>query len=125
MSYSFGTRSTLALESCVEPLQLVAHRAIQIIDFSVLCGHRGREAQDDAFEAGASKLRWPHSIHNRIPSEAFDLAPYPISWAKADEWRFVELAGVVLRAAHDLEIKLDWGFHLWGWDMPHFQLRQN
>lgn len=125
MSYSFGTRSQAALETCDERLQLVAHRAIQVIDFSVLCGHRGREAQEDAFEGGYSKLRWPHSIHNRLPSQAFDLAPYPISWTKADEWRFIELAGVVLRAAHELGVPLDWGFHLWGWDMPHFQIRQS
>lgn len=125
MSYSFSTRSLANLETCCEPLQLVAHRAIQVIDFTVICGHRGRDAQDAAYDQGASKLRWPHSIHNRLPSEAFDLAPYPISWARADEWRFVELAGIVLRAAHELDVALDWGFQLWGWDMPHFQIRQN
>lgn len=125
MSYQFSDRSLRNLETCVEPLQLVAHRAIQVIDFSVLCGHRGREAQNDAFDQGASKVRWPHSIHNLDPSEAFDLAPYPISWARVDEWRFIELAGVILRAAHELEVPLDWGFHIWGWDMPHFQIRRS
>ena len=102
-------------------LQHVAAEAIKHFDFAVICGHRGREEQEEAFRRGLSRLRWPKSRHNSNPSTAMDCVPYPLDWE--DEERFKEMAEEIKGAADRLGIALDWGFDLWGWDMPHFQLR--
>ena len=50
------------------------------IDHSVICGHRGKKAQDQAFEDKTTTLRWPFSKHNQFPSLAVDAVPWPILW---------------------------------------------
>jgi peptidoglycan LD-endopeptidase CwlK len=107
---------------------MVLKRAITRYDFTVLCGHRTKEEQNDAFERGASKLRWPQSKHNKTPSLAVDIAPFPIDWG--DLQRFRELAAIILDEAAKLNIKLRWGgdFNMNGKpddkfiDMPHFEI---
>lgn len=105
------------------------NRAILEYDFTVLCGHRNKEDQDKAFAEGNSKTPWPKSKHNKIPSWAVDIAPYPIDWNDMD--RFKQLAKIVLRIADELAVPIRWGgdFNTDGdkttndaWDKPHFEL---
>lgn len=35
--------------------------------------HRGEESQNEAFDQGLSKLRFPNSKHNLLPAEAIDI----------------------------------------------------
>lgn len=116
----FGTRSKEQLATCDEKLQKVAHAVIKIMDFTVLEGHRNKEKQDEAVKKGFSKVKWPTGKHNKTPSLAMDLAPYPIDFsnrAKAIA-RFYLLAGVVMATAHELGIKLRWGGDWDGdWDL--------
>ena len=72
--------------------------------------------QGRAFLDGKSKLDWPHSKHNRTPSLAVDIAPYPIDWK--DTGAFMVLRGFVLARAAALGLKVG----VISWDMPHFQL---
>ena len=88
-------------------LRGVIEQAIEVVDFSVLEGHRGPDRQDEMFRTGQSKLQWPDSKHNSLPSLAVDLAPYPIDWE--DTERFVFLAGVVFTIAIQNGIDLRWG----------------
>ena len=67
------------------------------------------------------------SIHQIGPvSEAIDITPYPSMWS--DDFKFHELAGVIKMVQQQLydsqliERKLDWGYDLWAWDRPHWQL---
>ena len=125
----FSMTSLKRLASCDPRLQMIANGAIARIDFTVLCGHRGQEEQNDAFERGTSKLRWPNSKHNKWPSLAMDLAPFPINWNDLD--RFKVLAHIVLDEAKQLSVKIRWGAD-WDrdgdWhdekfrDWPHFEL---
>lgn len=127
----FSKQSLARLASCDAKLQMVANAAIERIDFTVLCGHRGEREQTDAFERGMSKLKYPQSKHNKWPSHAMDLAPYPINWD--DVGRFVALAHIVLAEAKRLGVNLRWGGD-WNrngdWrdekfrDMPHFELME-
>ena len=125
---TFSRRSLERLETCDHRLRAVVKRAITRMDFTVLCGHRTKEEQNDAYERGTSKLRWPQSKHNKTPSLAVDLAPYPIDWDNLD--RFRELAAIMLDEAQKLGVKLRWGgdFNQNGKpddkfvDMPHFEL---
>lgn len=125
---TFGKTSVKRLATCDARLQMIANAAIKRIDFTVLCGHRGEQEQNDAFERGTSKLKFPHSKHNKKPSRAMDLAPYPINWDDLD--RFKALAMIVLDEATKLGVKIRWGgdFNRNGLpddkfkDLPHFEI---
>lgn len=92
---TLGKKSLAHLSTCDARLQDFIHRlaaeAPPHLDFSVLCGHRGEEEQEDAYRRGLSKVRWPNGKHNRVPSLAVDIAPYPIDWN--DVFRFARLMG--------------------------------
>ena len=122
MTPHFGTRSRKNLATCHPDLQRVAAEAIKHFDFTVICGHRNRANQEAAVASGASKLHWPKSRHNSNPSEAMDCVPHPLDWK--DEDAFTAMAAEIKTAAERLGVALDWGFDLWGWDMPHFELRK-
>ncbi len=126
---TFGQRSRNNLETCHEDLQKLFNEVIKHFDCSVICGHRGQEEQDRAFHDGRSKLKFPESKHNKTPSLAADVVPYPIDWN--DTRRFYMFVGTVRGIAAmmnipvrcgadwdgDMEIK-DQNFH----DLPHFEL---
>ena len=97
-------------------------------DITILCGSRNKEEQDAAYAAGNSKLKYPNSKHNKTPSLAVDVAPYPIDWK--DIAAFKELGALVKSVWSTMSITEKAGYQLsWGgdWekfkDMPHFELR--
>ena len=105
---SFGQRSRRMLATCRTELVVLAEEALAVgMDFAVLEGHRDAERQEDLFHRGLSRLRWPHSMHNRDPSHAFDIAPWPIDWR--DTQRFYHLAGILRTIAHEHELAIRWG----------------
>lgn len=97
----FGEESIKKLETCHSDLQMVMNEAIKYINFSVLEGHRGQIAQEAAFAAGNSKLHWPYGNHNKSPSLAVDISPYPINWN--DTQRFIYFAGFIMAIAQILK----------------------
>ncbi|MHA2350719.1 MAG: M15 family metallopeptidase [Candidatus Thorarchaeota archaeon] len=104
---SFGKKSYKVYETLDPRLQDVVNLAIKIMDFSLLSGYRGKAEQDRYFKMGTSLKQFPESKHNRHPSIAVDLAPYPIDWT--DTQRFYVLAGVMLACALVCKVKLRWG----------------
>lgn len=117
----FSEKSRERLLTCEPRLQRICEVAVRVMDFTVLEGHREKEAQEKAFAEGKSKLQWPNSGHNTVPAIAVDLAPYPLDWA--DTLRFHQLAGVMKGVAAALNIKIRWGGDFKGLiDMPHFEL---
>ena len=140
--FAFGNTSMARLATCHNDLQDVLHSAmrLQLMDFTILVGHRDRVAQEEAFQRGASKLRWPNSMHNTAPSLAVDIAPWPIDWGEEGNarrrqkaiGRFYKLAGIVLATSRDLGVVLRWGgdwtmngnvFDQTFDDLVHFELR--
>lgn len=128
----FDERSLKRLETCHRDLQLVMSNALQLRSIQVRTGFRSRREQNIAVNAGKSKTRWPRSKHNRKPSHAVDILPYPFKtemWKQMSVWR--DLASVVLMEAARLDIKMRWGGD---WDndgdmsderfidCPHFEL---
>lgn len=89
---------------------------LEVDDITVLCGYRGEKEQLEAFEKGASKLKWPHSKHNRLPSLAVDIAPYPVNWK--DTKSFEALRVYALKVADKLGVRL----RIIDWDLPHYEL---
>ena len=124
----FGKKSMENLAQCHEDLQVLFNEVILTIDCSVICGHRGKKAQQEAYNDGFSKVQYPNSKHNSIPSLAADVVPFPIDWKDVD--RFNYFGEFVLRTAKRLLKEgrinhvIEWG-GTWDKfrDYPHYQVR--
>lgn len=103
----FSEISLSRLETCHIQLVRLFMKVIEDYDCSILCGHRGEEAQNLAHQLGNSNKQFPDSKHNKMPSEAVDVAPYPIDWD--DTHRFAFFAGYVKRIADEMGIDIIWG----------------
>lgn len=91
----------------------------------VVCGHRNKEDQNRAYAIGNSKLQYPKSAHNSIPSKAVDLAPTEtgkeINWKDMDAFR--KMGSDIEYLAKKLGIKVFWGGRYTHFrDLPHFEL---
>lgn len=132
---TFSRKSIQTLSTCHSDLQFLLMDVIKVCDFTVLCGHRGKLEQERLFDEGKTQVHYPLSKHNKTPSLAVDIAPYPIDWK--DKGRFMFLAGAVHAAAilllnrGDISHKIRWGGD-WNcngdfkdqsfFDLPHFEL---
>lgn len=125
----FGRSSRTKLATCHPDLQRLFNEVIKYYDCKVTCGSRSKKEQDKAYNEGHSKVQWPNSKHNGMPSIAVDVVPYPIDWLAFN--RFYMFVGIVRGVAAMLDIKIrcgaDWdgdmkvkdqNFH----DLPHFEL---
>ena len=125
----FSEASAAKLQTCDPRLQRVFYEVIKHYDCTIIEGYRGERDQNEAFQNGNSKLRWPQSKHNQMPSLAVDVMPYPIDWKDLE--RLTLFAGFVLGTTKSLGITLRWGAD-WDsdWDLkeekfrdyPHFEL---
>lgn len=104
---SFGPKSLIKLAELDPRLQEVLNEAIKIIDFTIICGHRNKEDQEAAVKGGFSKVHFPNSKHNSLPSKAVDVAVYPIDWD--DIKSFSYLAGIIVGIGAMKGYKITWG----------------
>jgi len=127
----FGPASKSRLAELHPDLQRVLLAAIQVMDFSIVCGYRGKEDQEQAVRDGKSKLHFPDSKHNTTPSRAADLCPYRGGLRWEDKEAFYLLGGVLKTVAHQFGIKVRWGGDWDGdgdlhdqklYDLPHVEL---
>lgn len=136
---TFGKRSLDNLAGVHPDLRRVCDLAIQHIDFTVICGYRGKSDQEAAFAAGNTKVHYPNSAHNQTGSKgepracAVDVIPYPFKgWNDPGSSKELKaISTVMFDAAKSLGIELRWGgdFNRDGdkttndsWDKPHFEL---
>lgn len=123
MGIVLSKKSKEYLDTCHQDIQLVVYKAAELglMDFSVICGYRGEEEQEEAFRLGHSKAHFGQSSHNELPSKAVDIVPYPIDWSNIE--RFKSLARYLKKVAKDEGVKLYWGGD---WkkfkDYPHYSL---
>lgn len=103
----FSKNSLDRLYTCHPDLQILFQEVVKHYDCSILEGVRGQEDQDEAFYSGKSKVKWPNSKHNQVPSLAVDVAPWPIDWGDLN--RFYHFAGFVMGLALQLGVKVRWG----------------
>jgi peptidoglycan L-alanyl-D-glutamate endopeptidase CwlK len=115
----FGQESERVLDTVDTRLVLAARKVVRTFDCKALEGFRGAARQEHLYRTKKSHLRWPHSKHNRNPSLALDIAPYPVDWDDRD--RFHYFAGVFMQEALNLGIELVWGGD---WD-GDWQVRDN
>lgn len=128
----FSTRSKKSLKSCDPKLQEIFNEVIKHFDCVVLEGARSKEKQDDLFHQNLSKLKWPESMHNHMPSLACDVAPFPIDWE--DSAAHYYFAGLVKGIALSKGIRIIWGGDWDGdndlhdqsfFDLVHFELAED
>src|SRR5262245_29107311 len=105
-------RSLKNLEKCHPDLQRIARLAITRFDFTVTTGHRNEKDQTEAYNTGYSRLPWPKSRHNTLPSLAFDAAPNPIDYKQTA--KFCEMREVFKQCADELGIEV----RFISWDLP-------
>jgi len=115
--YTFGSRSTTALNSCDPQLRDVAKRALALspYDFSIIHGFRGEYIQNALYFSGASQLPWPESKHNNLNdgvpnSYALDFGPWVdgrVPWT--DTHIFAVIAGCFFASARVLSVPIRWG----------------
>tara|TARA_R110000851_G_scaffold124960_1_gene255566 strand:- start:590 stop:991 length:402 start_codon:yes stop_codon:yes gene_type:complete len=110
MSYKFGKTSQARLDTCHPILQELANEVIKHIDFTVVCGHRDEEGQNEAVANKASKVNFPNSKHNSLPSIAIDVAPYPIDWDDIKRFAFLVgiFKGVAIAKGYKIRLGSDW-----------------
>ena len=132
----FSKTSKERLSTCNWNLVVLFNEVIKTFDCKVICGHRTKEKQEEAFNKKFSKVHYPNSKHNSSPSMAVDVVPYPVDWKDTNRMKF--FAGYVLgiaqklldekRMTHKVISGLDWDadtelkdttFK----DHPHFQLK--
>ena len=131
----YSERSKMKLATCHKDLQIVFNVVIKYFDNTIICGNRGEQAQMKAYNDGFSKVKYPNSKHNQLPSMAVDAIPYPIDWKDVNRMRY--FAGFVVGIAQVLydnktiKHRVRWGGD---WDkdtdlndqrfndFPHFEL---
>lgn len=125
---SFPEKQEAKLKTCHEDLQRLVRTVHEEFPLVVVCGHRSEKEQTAALVGGFSKAQYPKSKHNRWPSDAVDLAPYPLDWNNRK--RFVDMYHVIMRKAKELGIEIRAGadFNQDGdltndpfVDLPHFE----
>lgn len=98
----FSERSLSKLSVCHMDLQRIFFEVIKHIDCKILEGFRNEPEQNKAYETGKSQLKFPHSLHNKIPSMAVDVAPWPVpDWSNLVD--FVYFGGFVMATAVQLK----------------------
>lgn len=127
---SYSNRSKKKLSTCDTKIQAVMNEVIKHWDCTILEGTRDKGTQDEYLRTGKSKVKYPNSKHNSVPSKAVDVAPYPIDWS--DLKRFYAFGGFVMGIAASMGITLRWGGDWDGDrdirdqtfnDLPHFELK--
>ena len=110
----FGRRSNLNLATCHPDLQRLFREVVKTYDCSVLWGHRNEYQQNEMYLAipPVTKVEYPNSKHNSLPSMAADVAPWVNGKVCFEPSQCYHFAGYVKATADRLGIDIiggsDW-----------------
>ena len=110
MTRIWGKGSLAYRNSICYELNHISDLVLPIRDHSIICGHRGEEDQHEAFTSDPqlSKLDWPDGKHNKLPSNALDMEPYPrIAKTLREDLTF--LGGLYVGIGSTLGYEIRWG----------------
>ena len=89
----FSKSSKKNLKSCHADLQRIFNYVLRGFDCTIVQGVRDEKTQNKYFKEKKTQLKYPKSKHNKAPSMAVDVVPYPIDWKDGD--RMKHFAGYV------------------------------
>lgn len=124
--FKYSKKSLKFLYTCDEKLIRLFSEALKTspMDISILAGYRGSKEQNLLQAEGHSQLIYPRSMHNKEPSLAVDVIPFPVQWEKIERFRI--LSYHIKIVAWKLDIKIDWGGDWKNFkDYPHWQLARD
>ena len=111
----WGDKSLQVRATLDKRLQKIVDELLQRMDVSLISGYRGKKQQNELFREGKSKLQYPQSKHNRFPSNAVDIQPYPYPTDERELWAALGyMAGLSEVIAERYGVTLRWGGD---WDM--------
>jgi len=121
VSYKLSERSLSRLVGLHPALSFAVTEAIRVtpVDFGVIEGVRTIERQRELVETGKSKTLDSYHLYGL----AVDLVPYidgRYRWD--DDTAFSAVAGAMKQVIDTHGLKIDWGWELWQWDKPHWQM---
>ena len=120
--YKLSKKSQERLETCDERLITIVNDVCKVMDVTVLCGHRGKDEQEKAFNEGKSRAHFGQSYHNALPSLAVDIAPYPINWdVKDPRWEIMCNLVLYIANRYRINVKLGRDFSKLK-DYPHIEI---
>lgn len=111
MSRKWGNRSQQVLSELDPRLASIMTTILhEVADISLICGFRDQEEQDEAYETGRSKVRWPNGKHNRLPSKAVDFQPWPVPERREKLWASLAyIAGHAIQIGRRRGLVVRWG----------------
>jgi len=89
--------------------------------FKFFEGKRSAERQGELFSLGHSKCDGIVVVSEHQVGRAMDLVYWKNgNWDWSDEYMYKAMGYLIM---HEFGEIIDWGYLLWGWDLPHFQLK--
>lgn len=118
--YVLGNRSLREMVGVNPILTFAVYMAIRRTkqDFTVFDGLRSKNEQRKLVARGASKTM----KSNHIPGNAIDLVAWVDGKPSWDEKYYPAIAKAMHEVITEYELPIEWGYDLWGWDMPHWQV---
>ena len=131
----FSNGSDTKLCGCDARLQDLFRAVVKKYDCTVIEGNRTRAKQIRLYETGKSKLTWPDSKHNKVPSLAVDVAPFipgrGIVWESRQCSHFAgyvqataDRMGIPIRRGGDWDRDRDVNDQTFN-DLVHFEIKED
>jgi peptidoglycan L-alanyl-D-glutamate endopeptidase CwlK len=128
----FGKKSLENREMLCKDLRRLVDEVIKYYDFSIICSHRDRQEQENAYLARTSNAHFGQSAHNYFPAFAVDVYPYPVPKKQikgiiqvdSDSKEWEKMIFVFKNTAKKMGIKIDCGIDFKKLvDKPHIEIK--
>jgi len=121
MAFLLSKRSLKRLVGVHPKLAFAVYEAIKEtkVDFGVIEGVRTMSKQKKLVNQGRSKTLKSYHLNGL----AVDLVPYidgNYRWDNIEA--FKEINKAMKTVIEKYNLKIDWGYDIWKWDMPHYQM---
>jgi len=120
MGYKLSKRSLRELVGVHPMLAFAVTEAIKITeqDFMVFDGVRSKKEQAKLVARGVSKTNNSYHLYGL----AVDLVAYVDGKPTWEEKYYAEIAKAMKTVIDKHDLDIDWGYDMWKWDLPHFQM---
>lgn len=120
MSYKLGKKSWKALQGVHPALAFAVTEAIKLSkqDFTVFEGLRSVERQKELVAKGSSKTMDSYHLYG-LAVDLVAIVDGKVTW---EEKYYYEIGHAMKEVIARHSLPIDWGYELWKWDLPHWQM---